>query len=115
MHGSNLYPMKEPLKTLLRIAGVVVGLGAAAWALRDRLLPPPVAPEGPAPAFRTPPTPDDLTKVKGIGPVYAERLAAAGMSTFKSMIAAGAEAVGDAAGVSKQTADKWVTSAKTLG
>ncbi|GMQ85795.1 MAG: hypothetical protein BMS9Abin07_1363 [Acidimicrobiia bacterium] len=111
--------MKEPIKTFLRIAGVVVGLGAAAWALRDRLLPAPAIPEGPPPRFRTSPPakadPDDLTAVKGIGPVYAERLVAAGYDTFATLVAAGADAVGDAAGVSSQTAAKWVKSAADPG
>ena len=111
--------MKDPFKTFLRITGVVVGLGAAAWALRDRLLPAPAIPEGPPPQFRTspPPTaePEDLTEVRGIGPVYAERLVAAGYDSFATLVAAGADAVGDAAGVSSETATKWVKSAADLG
>jgi predicted flap endonuclease-1-like 5' DNA nuclease len=111
--------MKDPFKTFLRVAGVVVGLGAAAWALRDRLLPAPAIPEGPPPQFRTSPPataePQDLTEVKGIGPVYAERLVAAGYDSFATLVAAGADAVGDAAGVSSETATKWVKSAADLG
>ena len=111
--------MKDPFKTFLRIAGVVAGLGAAAWALRDRLLPAPAIPEGPPPQFRTSPParaePQDLTEVKGIGPVYAERLVAAGYDSFATLVAAGADAVGDAARVSSETAAKWVKSAADLG
>ncbi len=59
--------------------------------------------------------PDDLTAVKGIGPVYAERLVAADMTTFAALVSAGAEAVGDAAGVSTDTATKWVKSAAAQG
>ncbi len=113
--------MRDPLKTFLRIAGVLAGLGAAAWALRDKILPAPAVPEGPPPRFRTPPSkpaagaePDDLTKVKGIGPVYAERLAAAGFDTFAALRSAGPEALGDAAGVSAETAAKWVRAASQL-
>ncbi len=112
--------MKGPLRTFLRIAGVVIGLGAAAWALRDKLLPPPAVPEGPPPRFRTTPPPaatsepDDLTTVKGIGPVYAERLVAAGYDSFAALAAAGPEAVGGAAGVSADTAKKWMESAARL-
>jgi predicted flap endonuclease-1-like 5' DNA nuclease len=111
--------MNDPLKTFLRLAGLVVGLGAAAWALRNRLLPAPAIPEGPPPRFRTSPpataAPDDLTVIKGIGPVYAERLVAAGFDTFAALASAGAEAAGNAAGVSSDTARKWVKSARTLG
>lgn len=112
--------MNDPLKTFLRIAGVIVGLGAAAWALRDKLLPAPAVPEGPPPKFRTSPAkpsaagPDDLTKITGIGPVYAERIVDAGYDSYAALIAAGAEAVGAAAGVSAETAEKWVKSAAKL-
>lgn len=115
--------MNDPMKTFLRIAGVMVGLGAAAWALRHKLLPAPAIPEGPPPQFRTSPAkpstptaaePDDLTAVKGIGPVYAERLAAAGYESYAAIVSAGADAVGDAAGVSADTATKWMKSAAEL-
>ena len=110
--------MNDALKTFLRIAGVVVGLGAAAWALRDKLLPAPAVPEGPPPKFRTSPAktagPDDLTAINGIGPVYAERIVDAGYDSYTALIAAGAEAVGAAAGVSAETAEKWVKSAAEL-
>lgn len=109
--------MNHPLKTFIRIAGVVVGLGAAAWALRDKLLPPPAVLEGPPPKFRTTAPaggtagPDDLTEIKGVGPTYAKRLNEAGYDSVAAMIAAGADAVGEAAGVSAGTAAKWLNSA----
>ena len=113
--------MDHPFKTFLRIAGVVVGLGAAAWALRDRLLPPPAIPDAPPPRFRTtPPAPpastgsDDLTAIKGVGPARAQRMNAAGYHSIASLISAGPEAVGEAAGVSTQTAAKWLSSASAL-
>jgi predicted flap endonuclease-1-like 5' DNA nuclease len=113
--------MYHPFKTFLRIAGVVVGLGAAAWALRDRLLPPPAIPESPPPRFRTTPpaapsstASDDLTAIKGIGPARAERLSTAGYPSVASLISAGPEAVGEAAGVSAETAAKWLSSAAAL-
>lgn len=109
--------MNEPLKTVLRVAGVVVGVGAAVWAMRDRLLPAPAVPEGPPPRFRTAPEaaePEDLTTVKGIGPARANRLNEAGLNTVAALIDAGADAVGEAAGVSTATAAKWLKSAKAL-
>jgi predicted flap endonuclease-1-like 5' DNA nuclease len=115
--------MNDPMKTFLRIAGVMVGLGAAAFALRHKLLPAPAIPEGPPPQFRTTPAkpsppkeaePDDLTAVKGIGPARAERLNAAGYETIAALITAGPDAVGDAAGVSTETAAKWLKSAAAL-
>ena len=53
--------MNQPLKQFLRIGGVVVGLGAAVWALRDKLLPAPAMPDEPPPRFRT----------GGAGPIVA--------------------------------------------
>lgn len=114
--------MNDPMKTFLRITGVLIGLGAAAWAMRHKLLPPPAIPEGPPPQFRTPAKPstpkaaepDDLTAVKGIGPARAERLNAAGYETIAALITAGPDAVGDAAGVSTETAAKWLMSAAAL-
>jgi len=110
--------MKQPLKNVLRIGGVIVGLGAAVWALRDKLLPAPEVPEGPPPRFRTGGTvatgPNDLTAVKGIGPVYAERLAAAGVTSFSGLASADVAAITDAAGVSESTAAAWMEQAATL-
>jgi predicted flap endonuclease-1-like 5' DNA nuclease len=110
--------MNEPLKTILRVAGVVAGLAAAAWALRDRLVPAPAIPEGPPPRFRTgteaAAVPEDLTAVKGIGPARAKRLNDAGYQTIAALVEAGPNAVADAAGVTAETAAKWLNSAKAL-
>ncbi len=78
--------MNHAVKNLLRVAGVLAGLGAAAWALRDQMLPPPEIHDEPPPMFRTGGGADDLTQIKGVGPVYRERLAEAG--TIASQISA---------------------------
>jgi hypothetical protein len=126
--------MNQPFKNILRIGGVIAGLGAAVWALRDKLLPAPEIPDGPPPRFRTgtgasagsassaPPagkqsdTTDapDLTVVKGIGPVYADRLEEAGITTFAELASADVDAVCEAAKVSKSTATSWMEQAATL-
>ncbi len=110
--------MKQPLKNLLRVGGVIVGMGAAVWALRDKLLPAPEIPEGPPPRFRTgdagTSTKDDLTDVKGIGPVYADRLAAAGMTSFAELASADPATIAEAAGVSESTATSWMEQAAAL-
>lgn len=110
--------MNKPLKQFLRIGGVVVGLGAAVWALRDKLLPAPAIPEGPPPRFRTgdnsAASSDELTDVKGIGPVYAERLVDAGITSFSELSAADAAAISEAAGVSESTAVTWMEQAASL-
>ena len=110
--------MNKPLKQALRIGGVIVGLGAAVWALRDKLLPAPEIPDGPPPRFRTGDTPtassDDLTAVKGIGPVYAERLLEADITSLTALVDAGATVVSEAAGVSESTAASWMEQAADL-
>ena len=110
--------MNKPLKQVLRIGGVIVGLGAAVWALRDKLLPAPEIPDGPPPRFRTGDTSTassgDLTTVKGIGPVYAERLIEAGIASFSDLVSADAATVSDAAGVSESTAASWMEQATSL-
>ena len=108
--------MNQPLKQFLRIGGVVVGLGAAVWALRDKLLPAPAIPDEPPPRFRTGgaspvAAADDLTEVKGIGPVYAERLVEAGITTFAQLADADVAAVAGAAGVSESKAEGWLEQA----
>ena len=117
------------MRRITKLGSVLVGVGAGAaavvWMIKDRLLGPestPVTLEQ-APAFRvTPPrdatnaTPegDDLSRVKGIGPVYRARLEQAGISTFDAMIRAGAAAVAEAAGVTDERASDWLSQAATL-
>ncbi|MGB5167282.1 MAG: helix-hairpin-helix domain-containing protein [Acidimicrobiia bacterium] len=104
--------MNKPLKQILRVGGVVVGLGAAVWALRDKLLPAPEIPAGPPPRFRTTPpssaSADDLTEVKGVGPVYAQRLVDAGITSFVMLANADVAAVAGAANVSESQAASWI-------
>lgn len=107
--------MNKTLRNLLRVAGVAVGIGAAIWAMRDKLLPAPNVPDEPPARFRTgpgnapPPSDgDDLTAVKGIGPVYASRLDSAGLASYAALAAADAAAVATAAGVSEAVAQGWI-------
>lgn len=107
--------MKKPLRNLLRVAGIAIGVGAAVWAMRDKLLPAPNVPDEPPPRFRTGPekppaaaSSDDLTEIKGIGPVYASRLAEAGMTSFAQLASGSAAQIAGAAGVSEQVAAAWI-------
>ncbi|HSJ71189.1 MAG TPA: helix-hairpin-helix domain-containing protein [Acidimicrobiia bacterium] len=113
--------MNHTAKNLIRIAGVVAGLGAAVWAMRDRLLPAPEVPEGPPPRFReapprdaSPADPEDLTVIKGIGPVTARKLADAGIVTFRGLSSADASTVVSAAGTNEAAAKAWIDAAKSL-
>ncbi len=106
--------MNHAVKNLLRVAGVVVGLGAAAWALRDRMLPAPEVHDEPPPKFRTGGGADDLTAIKGIGPVYRDRLATSGIHSFSDLADATADDVADVAETSISVAEGWVQSAQSL-
>lgn len=118
--------MNNTAKNLIRVAGVVVGLGAAVWALRDRLLPAPEIHDEPPPRFReagsdatASPTsstssPDDLTAITGVGPVNADKLAAAGITTVAGVAASDPGKLSESIGISETVATKWIDSAKNL-
>ena len=113
--------MNHTAKNLIRIAGVVAGLGAAVWAMRDRLLPAPEVPQGPPPRFREAARPapavaepEDLTIIKGIGPVTATKLADAGILNLRALADSDAATVAGAAGTNEATANAWIDAAKSL-
>ncbi len=107
--------MNRTAKSLIRAVGVIAGLGAAAWALRDRLLPAPEVHNEPPPRFRTvTPVSDDLTEIKGIGPVKAGKLNEARIVTFAQLAATSPEDLAEAAGTSPSTAQAWIEAADAL-
>lgn len=99
------------MKRFVKVLGIIGAIGAIVWAMRDRFISLTVPKEPEPPAFRNPPPPpagtsaaeapppqnsadvspteigepDDLTAVKGIGPVFAERLSASGITTFAEL------------------------------
>lgn len=116
------------MKRLASILGVLGGIGAILWAMRDRLVsvaiprepqPPALkAPERPQPA-PTPSrqeeaTPRTLTDVSGIGPVYATRLEAAGITSLADLAGTDDEKVAEAADVTLRRAQGWIQSAHDL-
>lgn len=113
--------MNHTARNLIRIGGVLAGLAAAAWALRDRLLPAPEAPGEEPPAFRqagaddeaTTPA-DDLTAVKGIGPVTAGKLNEAGITTLDELASADAGDLSAAIGSSESTVSRWIAAAGSM-
>ena len=114
--------MNSTAKNIVRIAGLAVGVAAAAWALRDRLLPSPEIHDEPPPKFREPTSaPDadtadeDLTAVKGIGPVTAEKLHDAGVTSIADLAAADAEDLAASVGSSASTTAKWIEAAVDHG
>lgn len=113
--------MRRSTKIGSAIVGVGAGIVAALWMLRDRLFRPETSPVTPAeaPAFRVAPPPtaeradaDDLSEIKGIGPVFKGRLAAAGISRFDELAATEPDTVAEAAGVTETRAAEWIALAR---
>jgi len=104
--------MNQTVKNLIRIGGALAGLGAAIWAMSDRLLPSPEIHDEPPPLFRIPPEPDDLTAIKGIGPVKADKLSAAGITTFAELAEMPTDELAAVAATSVATAARWSEDAR---
>jgi len=115
--------MKKFFK-LLSLAAFAAGL---TWMLRDHLLPGPAAPTDHPPPFRNAPAApshetastttsgaDDLTAVNGIGPVYAKKLAAAGITTFRDLAAADADELAARADLPRDRIADWIGKAADL-
>lgn len=104
------------MKRILRFFGIVGGIGAVVgWLLRDRLVsvatsrepePPQFIPEPP----RSPDV-DDLTELTGIGPTYAARCEAQGITTFTSLAAADATTLAEAIDVPVSRVEDWIEQA----
>jgi len=107
------------MKKLFRLALVVTVVAAIVWLTRERLLPPPrVVPDEPRPHYRsTPPAPkpepDDLTAIKGIGPVYSRRLNEAGIRSFRSLSEVDAAAVAQSIGIAESVVSDWIAQARS--
>ena len=126
------------MKKLIRVLGVIAGVAAVVWLTRDRLLPTPkvsseqpppfrhhetdpsqepasAAEEPPAPATPEPAaTPDDLTVIKGIGPVRSGHLAEEGITTFAELAAADPKSLAEQFDVAETAAVEWVAEAASL-
>jgi predicted flap endonuclease-1-like 5' DNA nuclease len=121
------------VKRVARILGILGGLGAIAWAMRDRLVSVAISREPQPPAFKVPtanpggkvtddkPAPasvptagGEITSITGIGPVYATRLETVGISTLDQLAGARPEQVAAAAEVPLSRAVGWVDTARNL-
>lgn len=104
------------MKRLIKLVILVAAAGMVIWWLREKSVPIPTSTAGPVEPFRAPTAaapdqPDDLTTIKGIGPVFAAKLEAAGFSTFAEVAAADAAALAAAAGVGEERARGWIRQA----
>lgn len=113
------------MKRLARILGLIGGLGALAWAMRDRLVSVAISREPVPPAFKIPDPvygtgaatvkrAGEITAVNGIGPVYATRLESIGVSTIEGLATSRAEQVAAAAEVPLSRAVGWIEAARGM-
>ena len=118
------------MKRLARVIGVLGGVGAVIWAMRERFIsiaaprephPPtfrvvtePSEPPRPTPGSDRSSEPDDLTEVLGIGPVFNRRLMEGGISTFAQLAHATTDRVMELTGVPESKAQDWIEQARTL-
>jgi len=130
----------QAVKRLVRFAGIIAGIGAAIWLMKDRFLQIPEHGDGEISPFRVPPTDgngatsgatlvapapttsaevtdgedadtDDLTEINGIGPVYSQRLIDFGVTTFAALAAADAAAVAKQLNVRTDQVENWIEQA----
>lgn len=102
------------MKKVAKFLGVVGGVAAVLWAMRDRLVSIAAPKEPEPPRFRVAepaPPADDLTELSGIGPVFATRLAQAGIATFAALAAATPGRVAEVTGVPETRASDWIEQA----
>jgi len=122
------------MKKLFKLISLAAFAAGIAWMLRDQLLPGPQEPTAHPPPFRNPPPPpeeakpapaakpsgdafklqDDLTAVNGIGPVYAKRLAGAGIKSFSDLSKADAEDLANRTDLPRDRVADWIRKASDL-
>ncbi len=105
------------IKRLFRFSVLVAMAAAIVWLTREHLLPTPEVSHEPPPHYRsTPPPPDpepeDLTAIKGIGPVFAARLADVGIITFHTLADADPHIIVSATGAPESAVVGWIEQAK---
>ncbi len=104
------------IKRVAKVIGFVGGVAAIVWAMRDRFISVATSREPEPPSFRSghlvPVA--DVDAIDGIGPVFAERLRAAGLGDMAALSTATADSIAEAAGVSVARARSWIEQAQKL-
>lgn len=101
------------MRRLVKVIGLVGGIAALVWAIRDRFISVAISREPEPPTFRRHrAASSDVDQIDGIGPVFASRLAAAGLGTIASLASATPDSVSEAAGVSVARARSWIEQAR---
>lgn len=103
------------MKRMAKVVGVIGGALAVVWAMRDRFISVATSREPRPPNFKSehPPHSPPVDAIEGIGPVFAQRLAGAGIADVASLAAASPDQVAEAASVSAKRARNWIDLAST--
>jgi len=103
------------MRRIAKVLGIVGGIVAVAWAMRDRFISVATSREPQPPSFRSEPRGqvEPVDVIDGIGPVFAKRLAEAGVGDVRALAAASPDRVAEAAGVSAGRARTWIESASS--
>jgi predicted flap endonuclease-1-like 5' DNA nuclease len=110
------------VKKIIRFLGVLAGLGTVIWVMRDRFISLALPREPEPPSFRVAPHPptdieplqEDLTIIKGIGPVYAARLEDAGITSLSELSTSDPQQVASAIDVPAGRVTEWIEEASFL-
>lgn len=111
------------MKRALRILAFLAGIGTIIWVMRDRFISLALPREPQPPTFRvaphepkavSPPPADDLTIIKGIGPVYAARLQEAGVTTLRALAGSDAGGLAERLGLPAARVSTWIEEAGFL-
>ena len=119
------------MKRMARIISFVAGVAALIWAMRDRFISLALPREPQPPAFRHPDDHphvphrehqepqdsvaqpgDDLKLIKGIGPVFASKLADLGIESFVDLAAASASVIASDLDTAESRATDWIEQAR---
>ena len=100
------------MKRLAKIIGFVGGVAALVWAMRDRFVSVATSREPEPPTFKVPGQTVEI--IEGIGPVFAQRLNAIGITTVAELAGASPDSVAEAAGISAARARNWIERAARL-
>lgn len=102
------------MKKLAKFIGIIGGAAAVIWAMRDRFVTVATSREPDSPQFRAvrPGSRPGVSAIDGIGPVFANRLEAAGLKNVSDLAEASPDRVAEAAGVSATRARSWIDQAR---
>lgn len=96
------------MRRVTKVIGLIGGVAAVIWAMRDRFISVATSREPEPPSFRSESSPVTVDTLDGIGPVFAQRLTAAGLGTVDALAAASPDRVAEAASVSAARARTWI-------